>query len=147
MCLVGMLTTGTAHSHHTSAAVFSTDDIEIEGFVTEFNFKNPHLNIILVVTDENGVETEWMATGPGPTPFRRWGWTPDTIQPGQYLRVFGRKSRDGGPDGTDGRARHPRRQNRRTRSCRWINRPNDLQYEHSLATVARGHNGDRNTHT
>ncbi len=97
MYLAGLLATGTVHAHHNSAAVFSTDDIEIEGFVTEFSFKNPHLNIILAVTDENGVETEWMATGPGPTPFRRWGWTPDTVQPGQYLRIFGRKSRDGGP--------------------------------------------------
>ena len=95
--LAGIIAAGTVHSHHTSAAVFSTDDIEIEGLVTEFNFKNPHLNIILAVTDENGVETQWMATGPGPTPFRRWGWTPDTVQPGQYLRIFGRKSRDGGP--------------------------------------------------
>ena len=97
MCLAGILAAGTVHAHHNSAAVFSTADVEIEGFVTEFNFKNPHLNIILAVTDENGVETEWMATGPGPTPFRRWGWTPDTVQPGQYLRIFGRKSRDGGP--------------------------------------------------
>ena len=97
MCLAGVLATGTVHAHHTAAAVFSTDDIEIEGFVTEFNFKNPHLNIVLAVTDENGVETEWMATGPGPTPFRRWGWTADTVQPGQYLRISGRKSRDGGP--------------------------------------------------
>ena len=97
MCLAGILAAGTVHAHHNSAAVFSTADVEIEGFVTEFNFKNPHLNIILAVADENGVETEWMATGPGPTPFRRWGWTPDTVQPGQYLRIFGRKSRDGGP--------------------------------------------------
>ena len=97
MCLAGVLATGTVHAHHTAAAVFSTDDIEIEGYVTEFNFKNPHLNIILAVTDENGVETEWMATGPGPTPFRRWGWTADTVKPGQYLRIFGRKSRDDGP--------------------------------------------------
>ena len=97
MCLAGVLATGTVHAHHTAAAVFSTDDIEIEGYVTEFNFKNPHLNIILAVTDENGVETEWMATGPGPTPFRRWGWTADTVKPGQFLRIFGRKSRDDGP--------------------------------------------------
>ena len=97
VCLASALAAGNIQAHHTSAAVFSRDDIEIEGLVTEYNFKNPHINIILAVTDENGVETEWMATGPGPTPFRRWGWTPETIQPGQFLRIFGRKSRDGGP--------------------------------------------------
>ena len=97
ICFVGMPVSNVAQAHHRSSAVFSADDIEIEGLVTEFNFKNPHLNIILTVTDEKGVETEWMATGPGPTPFRRWGWTPDTVRPGQFLRIFGRKSRDGGP--------------------------------------------------
>ncbi len=95
--LAGVFAASFVHAHHTSAAVFSRDDIEIEGVVTEYNFKNPHINILIAVTDGNGVETEWMVTGPGPTPFRRWGWSPDTIEPGQYLRVFGRKSRDGGP--------------------------------------------------
>lgn len=97
LCLAGVFTTATSHAHHAASAVFSTDDIEIEGYVIEFNFKNPHVNIILAVTDENGVETEWMATGPAAPPFRRWGWTAETIQPGQFLRIFGRKSRDGGP--------------------------------------------------
>ena len=52
MSLAGIFAAGTVHAHHNSAAVFSTDDIEIEGFVIEFNIKNPHLNIILAVTDE-----------------------------------------------------------------------------------------------
>ncbi|MFL2547102.1 MAG: DUF6152 family protein [Candidatus Rariloculaceae bacterium] len=95
--LAGAMATSSGYAHHAASAVFSTDDIEIEGYVTEFNFKNPHVNIILDVTDENGVETEWMVTGPAAPPFRRWGWTAETIQPGQYLRIFGRKSRDGGP--------------------------------------------------
>lgn len=95
--LAGVFAANAVHAHHTSAAVFSRDDMEIEGVVTEYNFKNPHINILITVTDGNGVETEWMVTGPGPTPFRRWGWTPDTLEPGQHLRIFGRKSRDGGP--------------------------------------------------
>ena len=85
------------HAHHSARAVFTDEDIEIEGLVTEFNFKNPHVNIMLNVTDESGVATHWMASGPAPTIWRRWGWTPDTLQAGQYLRVSGKMSRTGAP--------------------------------------------------
>ena len=58
-----ILTVPSAYAHHAWAAVFTEETMEIEGVVTEYNFKNPHVNIMLSVTDENGVETEWMATG------------------------------------------------------------------------------------
>ena len=86
-----------AHAHHAWAGVFTDENIEVEGYVTEYNFRNPHINIMLSVTDEDGVETEWMATGPAAPPMRRWGWSRDTVQVGQYLRLSGRKSRTGAP--------------------------------------------------
>ena len=64
VCFLVMLGAPTADAHHAWAAVFTDEVIEIEGYVTEYNFKNPHVNIMLSVTDEDGVETEWMATGP-----------------------------------------------------------------------------------
>ncbi|MDE0359900.1 MAG: DUF6152 family protein, partial [Rhodospirillaceae bacterium] len=61
--------------HHAAPAVFTDEEIEIEGVVSEFNFVNPHINIMLDVTDETGAETLWMVTGPAAPPMRRWGWT------------------------------------------------------------------------
>ena len=58
-----------AEAHHAAGAVFTDEEIEIEGVVTEYNFNNPHVNIMLNVTDENGVETEWMVTGPAAPPI------------------------------------------------------------------------------
>ena len=95
VCFLVMLGAPTADAHHAWAAVFTDEVIEIEGYVTEYNFKNPHVNIMLSVTDEDGVETEWMATGPAAPPFRRWGWSEYTLQVGQYLRLAGRTSRTG----------------------------------------------------
>jgi hypothetical protein len=97
ICLGVMLSAQSAHAHHAWAAVFTEETMDIEGYVTEYNFKNPHVNIMLSVTDEAGVETEWMATGPAASPFRSWGWTEDTIEVGQYLRLTGRTSRTGAP--------------------------------------------------
>ena len=86
-----------AEAHHAAGAVFTDEEIEIEGVVTEFNFKNPHVNIMLDVTDEAGVVTEWMVAAPAAPPMRRWGWTADTVQPGQLIRFAGKKSRTGAP--------------------------------------------------
>ena len=86
------------YAHHAASASFITNEtIEIEGRVDEFLFKNPHVNILLTVTGDDGAETQWMATAPATAPFRRWGWTEDTIQEGQYLRLHGNPSRNGRP--------------------------------------------------
>ena len=95
--LAGMLAVGSAQAHHSARAVFTDEDIEIDGVVMEFSFKNPHVNIMLNVTDESGTETLWMASGPAPTIWRRGGWTPETLQEGQYVQLGGKKSRTGAP--------------------------------------------------
>ena len=97
ICVGAVIGTLPAHAHHASSAVFSNEDIEIEGVVTEFNFKNPHVNLTLRVTDESGTETLWMVTAPATPGFRRRGWSAETIQEGQYLRLPGKMSRNGTP--------------------------------------------------
>jgi len=96
-CLTTAFGSHFANAHHAAGAVFTDEEIEIEGVVTELNFKNPHVNIMLNVTDQNGIETLWMATGPAAPPMRRWGWTDATVAAGEILRLVGKKSRTGAP--------------------------------------------------
>ncbi len=96
-CFAAILAPLPAHAHHAAGAVFTDEEIEIEGVVTEFNFVNPHINIMLNVADETGKETLWMVTGPAAPPMRRWGWTAATVQPGQLIRFAGKSSRTGAP--------------------------------------------------
>lgn len=84
-------------AHHSVTAPFTDEEIQIEGVVTEFRFVNPHVNIFLNVTDENGTETRWMATSGAPDTLRRTGWSADSIQAGQHLRLTGLKGRQGRP--------------------------------------------------
>jgi hypothetical protein len=87
-----------ANAHHAATATFDTSQtMEIEGYVTDFSFSNPHINITLMVTDDSGAEREWVATGPAVAGFRRWGWTEATLQEGEYVRLVGRAARHGGP--------------------------------------------------
>lgn len=87
-----------ANAHHAASATFiTTESTEIEGYVTEFRFVNPHVTIKLMVADENGVQREWIATAPAVAGFRRWGWTKEMLEEGQYVRLVGRKARHDGP--------------------------------------------------
>jgi hypothetical protein len=95
---LALVIASSAHAHHAATATFiTTESTEIEGYVTEFRFANPHVTIKLMVTDDSGVEREWMATAPAVAGFRRWGWTRDMLEEGQYVRLAGRKARHDGP--------------------------------------------------
>ena len=51
-------------AHHAFSANFKADETStIEGTITEFRFRNPHVLIFLDVTDDNGGITSWMAEG------------------------------------------------------------------------------------
>ena len=84
-------------AHHAAGAAFMDEEIQIEGIVSEFNFVNPHVNIILSVTNDDGAEISWQATAPAPVSLRRTGWSADSIGEGQYVRLTGYRSRDGRP--------------------------------------------------
>lgn len=96
-CLIAGLGAMNAHAHHAAGAAFTLNVIEVEGYVTAFNFTNPHVNFFFDVTDENGEVTQWLAAGSAANLLRRQGWTADTIEAGQYLRLTGRETRDGSP--------------------------------------------------
>ena len=86
-----------AQAHHSANAAFTTNIIEVEGTVTEFNFTNPHIDVFFDVTGEDGEVTEWRASGSAANLMRRRGWTARTIQPGQYMRISGREAHNGVP--------------------------------------------------
>lgn len=92
--LATALATGVVNAHHSAAAAFTTNIIEVEGTVTEFNFTNPHIDVFFDVIGEDGEVTQWSASGSAANLMRRRGWTAETIQPGQYLRFSGREARN-----------------------------------------------------
>jgi hypothetical protein len=93
-----LLTVTTANAHHSFAATFKADAvISVEGVVTEFRFKNPHVLVYLDVTNEDGSVTQWVSEGSSATGKRRDGWDRNTIQAGQKIRITGDSTHDGSP--------------------------------------------------
>lgn len=95
--LSSMLTTYQADAHHSFAASFVDEEIQTEGVVLEYIFKNPHVIMYLSVVDEEGEDVRWMVEGSAATSLRRAGWSTDTIDVGEYVRVTGSAGRSGKP--------------------------------------------------
>ena len=87
-----------AIAHHSFRATFKADEtISVEGIVTEFSFRNPHILIYMDVTDDEGKTTNWMSEGSAATNMRRNGWSKDSLKPGELIRVTGKSTHDGSP--------------------------------------------------
>jgi hypothetical protein len=106
-----LLASGTGHAHHSFAVHYDSDKMIVkEGIATEFRFTNPHGILMLDVTNDAGEIEHWTVETTAPVYMRRFGWSQDSIKPGDELIVEGWASRDGShfmrirtvtrPDGT-----------------------------------------------
>lgn len=83
-----------ADAHHSFAAAFAGDEIiTVEGRITRFIFKNPHIAIYIDVESEDGRTTEWLVEGAAATGYRLAGWNNTTIQKGWRVSVTGQAGR------------------------------------------------------
>ncbi len=97
LILGAVIATNQAYAHHSFAASFTDAEIVLEGIINRYIFKNPHVLFYMTVTDESGEEAEWMVEGSAATSLRNAGWSNQTIQPGQHVRITGRAGRDNKP--------------------------------------------------
>ncbi|MFN0002637.1 MAG: DUF6152 family protein [Pseudohongiellaceae bacterium] len=105
-------------AHHSFAMFDLKTKVELQGVVKEFQWTNPHTWIQLIVTDSNGIETEWSLEGAPVNMLVRNGWKNTSVKPGDKITVTGSPLVDGRPgatydlivfaDGTELRAIAPR---------------------------------------
>lgn len=82
------------YAHHGAAAHYDPDDkVTLDGVVTEVRFVNPHAFVHVDVVDTGGAATPWRCELSGATQLIRRGWTPQTLAPGQTIRIVGARAR------------------------------------------------------
>ncbi|HSG64877.1 MAG TPA: DUF6152 family protein [Gammaproteobacteria bacterium] len=82
-----------AEAHHAQAPFFDQSrEVEIEGVVTRFDFRNPHPVLYVDVTNDSGEVEEWQIQFGNATGLRRNGWHKDIIGPGEKIRARGHPS-------------------------------------------------------
>ncbi|MGI9258503.1 MAG: DUF6152 family protein [Gammaproteobacteria bacterium] len=91
------LVTAVADGHHAYDANYGQDNGSIEGVVVEVFWGNPHVHYYLEVTSDDGTTMLWDVESENLGVMAREGWTSETLQLGDHVRVSGRLGREGRP--------------------------------------------------
>jgi hypothetical protein len=86
-------------AHHSGAGFDPAKVTEITGTVKEFQFKNPHTWIQVIVEDEKGQKTEWSLEWGSPNTLGRQGYRPSTFPAGAKVTMKMHPMKDGTPAG------------------------------------------------
>ena len=92
-----LLISGPAFAHHSMSVYDRSHDTTFKATITEFNWSNPHSQIIFTMTDEHGNAVKWVAEGPGPNRLANHGWSKDSLKPGDQVTIVGNCNKDGSP--------------------------------------------------
>jgi hypothetical protein len=85
-------------AHHGDAGRYEDNLTVLKGTVVEMQLITPHSVIVLDVPDENGKMVRWQAEmGARPAMIKDFGWTKDTLKPGDQITITGRRVKSGAP--------------------------------------------------
>ena len=82
-------------AHHGASVYDSTKLTTFKGTVTEFQFMNPHTEILFDVTDANGKIEKWTGEAPSLTTMYRLGWNKTLFKPGDQITFVGNLAKSG----------------------------------------------------
>lgn len=101
LALAMVLTVGLPQSalfaHHSTAMYNMQSPTTVTGTVKRFEWTNPHAYIYLEVKDESGNTTEWTIEMMSLNHLKSYGWTRNTVQPGEVISCTGGAAKSGVP--------------------------------------------------
>ena len=86
-------------AHHGNAAYDDKNPVTIKGTVTEFAWKNPHVQIYLDVKDDKGSVAHWSVETYSPGKLVRAGWNKDSVKTGDRVSINLIPAKSGAPVG------------------------------------------------
>lgn len=87
------------YAHHSDAGLDMNSTVTLDGTVLEYNFRNPHVYIIVAVEDDAGETVEWELQTSSTITVTRMGWTRDSLAPGDGVTFSVHAAFDGRPYG------------------------------------------------
>jgi len=88
-----------AMAHHSGVEFDSGKVVELTGTIKEFQFKNPHSWVQVLVADPNGGTVEWSLEWGSPNALGREGYRPTTFPVGARVTVRLNPMKNGSPAG------------------------------------------------
>lgn len=109
MCVFALLTVNlNSFGHHSRASVDLKRKVEVVGEVVRVSWRNPHIFINVVGTDEMGKTGTWVLEGHSVSGMLNHGWTKDAIKVGSMVSAVFSPNRN--PDKKNGLIDHFTRQ-------------------------------------
>ena len=94
-----LMLAGPAFAHHSFAMFDFSKEITVVGEVKEFQWRNPHIHILMNVPDGKGGLVEYNIEGGTPNTQKRNGWKSDVLKPGDKISVVIRPLKNGDKGG------------------------------------------------
>jgi hypothetical protein len=85
----------TLFAHHSTAMYNMANPTTVTGTVKRFEWTNPHAYIYLEVKDESGNTTEWAIEMMSLNHLKSYGWSRNTVQPGEVITCTGGAAKSG----------------------------------------------------
>ena len=83
-------------AHHSYAAYDLNHTVTLKGTIETFRWSNPHSTFTLVLEpDGRGEPVKWNIITSGPAILKRFGWTHDSLKPGDRVSVLCNPMSDG----------------------------------------------------
>jgi hypothetical protein len=92
-----LATAVTLSAHHAFTAEYDiTKPVTVTGTVTRLDWANPHSHLYLEGKDDKGGgSATWSFELGGPLMLGHLGWTRDSVKPGDHVKVYGFRAKDG----------------------------------------------------
>jgi DNA/RNA endonuclease YhcR with UshA esterase domain len=84
-------------AHHSTSMYDMGNPVTVTGTVKKFEWTNPHAFVYLEVKDDKGNITEWEVEMMSLNHLRGYGWTRNTVKPGDVISCTGGAAKSGAP--------------------------------------------------
>jgi hypothetical protein len=84
-----------AFAHHGASVYDSAKLTTLKGTVTDFQFMNPHTEILFDVATSDGKIEKWTAEAPSLTTMSRGGWNKSSMKSGDKVTLIGNLAKNG----------------------------------------------------
>lgn len=89
----GLAMSCAAWAHHSQSEFDFKQVVEVEGNVTQLDWRSPHARLYVDVKDAQGKVVNWNFELPSPMTLMRRGWKRDSLKPGDHVKVKGARAR------------------------------------------------------
>jgi hypothetical protein len=90
-----LLATSSAVAHHGASVYDSAKLTTLKGTVTDFQFMNPHTEILFDVAAADGKIEKWTGEAPSLTTMSRGGWNKNSMKSGDKVTFIGNLAKNG----------------------------------------------------